>query len=231
MRQNTISIMEAWPTTLFLCDWPDHAARAPAIIEHLRQRSAGFATPVASGVATSAKPATGLIESPLDLFDTTDEPNLLSLAGWFRQCIRSVVQKVNGGGVPAERLHVRFNQSWFHITNDGGFHDAHVHGNCSWCGIFYLASGDPDEIAEGGADRAGNGINRFYSPIGTGGGLRDYGNAYLGRGYVDIRPTDGRLVLFPSYLLHSALPYRGASDRIILSFNSETRLAAAGARG
>ncbi len=54
MRQNTISIMEAWPTTLFLRDWPDHAVRAPAIVDRLRQRSAGFATPVASGVATSA---------------------------------------------------------------------------------------------------------------------------------------------------------------------------------
>ena len=224
MRQNRISIMEAWPTTLFLSDWPDQAARAPAIIDHLRQRSAGFATPVASGVATSAKPASGLIESPLDLFDTTDQPDLLALVAWFRQCIRAAVQKANNSALPPERLNVRFNQSWFHITNDGGFHDAHIHGNCSWCGIFYLASGDADEIPEGGADKAGNGINRFYSPIQTGGGLRDFGNAYLGRGYVDIRPSDGRLVLFPSYLLHSALPYRGERDRIILSFNSETRV-------
>lgn len=224
MRQNTISIMEAWPTTLFLCEWSEHDHRAPAIVEHLRQRAAGFRSPVASGVATSAKPAKGLIESPLDLFDSTDEPNLLALAAWIRGCVLAAVQKANGSNLPPERLNVRFNQSWFHITNDGGFHDAHVHGNCSWCGIYYLASGDPDDIAAGGADKAGNGINRFYSPLKTGGGLRDYGNAYLGRGYVDIRPTDGRLVLFPSYLLHSALPYRGERDRVILSFNSETRL-------
>lgn len=227
MRQNTVSVMEAWPSTLFLCDWAEHARRAPAIIEHLRRRSARFDRPVASGVATPAKPAKGLIESPLDLFDTTDDADLLALVAWIRQCVRAAVQKVNGSNLPPERLNVRFNQSWFHITNDGGFHDAHIHGNCSWCGIYYLASGEVDDVPPGGTEAAGNGINRFYSPIQTGGGLRDFGNAYLGRGYVDIRPTDGRLVLFPSYLLHSALPYRGATDRIILSFNSETRLAKA----
>jgi hypothetical protein len=31
------------------------------------------------------------------------------------------------------------------------------------------------------------------------------------------------LLLFPSYLLHSGLAYRGAKDRVILSFNSLIR--------
>ncbi|MEM6905676.1 MAG: putative 2OG-Fe(II) oxygenase [Pseudomonadota bacterium] len=39
------------------------------------------------------------------------------------------------------------------------------------------------------------------------------------------QPINGRLVLFPSFLLHSALPYRGDTDRIIVSFNSRTRIA------
>ena len=40
--------------------------------------------------------------------------------------------------------------------------------------------------------------------------------------YVDPPPRDGLLILFPSYLLHSALPYRGERDRIVISFNSCT---------
>jgi hypothetical protein len=34
----------------------------------------------------------------------------------------------------------------------------------------------------------------------------------------------GTLVLFPAYLLHSGLPYKGDRDRVILSFNSRSTL-------
>lgn len=222
MRQNAPSIMQAWPSTLFFSDWSDQATRAPAIIDHLRERAKEFKQPIASGVATSAKSAEGLIESPLDLFDSTSEPNLMTLIAWLTGCIRAAVSKVNGNVVPPEKLLVEFCQSWFHITNDGGFHDAHSHGDCSWCGIYYLAEGDPDTVPRTGSAIAGNGINRFYGPLPSGGIVRDYGNAYLGRSYVDVQPINGRLVLFPAYLLHSALPYSGATDRVILSFNSRT---------
>ncbi|GMG83599.1 hypothetical protein LNKW23_28120 [Paralimibaculum aggregatum] len=222
-----IAIQQAWPSTLFLCDWPEQASRAPAIETALRAEAAGFDRPVASGVATSAKPAQGLVESRLDLFDTCGDADLGALVDWFGNCIRHCVAQVNGGRVAPDRIEVEFCESWFHITNDGGFHDAHVHGNCSWCGIFYLAAGDPDPVPAGGAASAGNGINRFYSPIPGGGSVRDFGNAYLGRSYLDVQPHAGRLVLFPSFLLHSALPYRGATDRVILSFNSRSHLAPA----
>lgn len=217
-----IAIQHAWPTTLFLCDWPEQAARAAAVERHIRARAAGFDRPVASGVATSAKPEAGLVESPLDLFDTTTDGDLGVLIEWMAACIRHSVVQVNGGRVPPDEIEVEFCESWFHITNDGGFHDAHIHGNCSWCGIFYVAAGDAAEVPPDGAASAGNGINRFYAPIPTGGMVRDFGNAYLGRSYLDVQPRNGRLVLFPAYLLHSALPYTGSSDRVILSFNSRT---------
>ncbi len=51
---------------------------------------------------------------------------------------------------------------------------------------------------------------------------RDFGSSYLRRYYIDVQPIEGRLVLFPSYLLHSALPYFGAADRIVLAFNTRT---------
>jgi len=223
-QQLQISVNPAWPSTLFICEWPEHARRAPSIIEHIRNQAAGFSEPVASGVATSAKPATGLTESPLNLFDKTDNADLKALAEWCAQCVRGAISNVNHDGVPPHRMNVKFTESWFHITNQGGFHDAHTHGACSWCGIFYLDAGNAAEVPDSGANVAGNGINRFYSPLSAGGIVRDYGNAYLGRTYLDIQPMNGRLVIFPSYLLHSALPYTGDKDRIIVSFNSRTTL-------
>lgn len=221
-QQNRISIMEAWPATLFFCDWPDQQERAPRLIEHIRAESQGFSRTIESGVATSSKSAEGLIESPLDLFSRDKNADMQALATWIRQCVKAAVHKVNGGGVPMDKLSVKFTESWFHITNDGGFHDAHVHGNCSWCGIFYLAAGDPDDVPQDGTDKAGNGVNRFYAHIPTGGMTADYGSTYLRRSYMDVQPIDGRMVIFPSFLLHSALPYKGTSDRIVMAFNTRT---------
>jgi len=211
-----------WETNIFLADWPEQSARGGAVAEHIRAFAQDLDTPIASGVAVSAKPESGLIESPLNFFECTDEPNTLALVAWIDLCVRSAVAAVHGDRVPAGELRLDFTESWFHITNQGGFHDAHVHGNCSWCGIFYVDAGNAAPARDGAA---GNGINRFYGPHSTGGMVRDFGNAYLGRSYVDIEPVDGRLVIFPSYLLHSALPYTGEADRIVLAFNTRTHKA------
>lgn len=219
IARTSIAAMNAWPSTIFTCDWPDYQQHADALIELVMQQAQGFSRPVASGVAISAKPAHGLTESPLQFFSSSEEPALETLVAWVDGCLRAIVSRINGGTVPPESLRVTFNESWFHVTRSGGFHDAHVHGNCSWCGIFYLRSAEAAPASDGSA---GNGINRFYSPLGGGGMVRDFGNGYLGRGYVDIEPRDGRLVVFPAHLLHSALPYTGSEERIIVSFNSRT---------
>lgn len=206
-----------WSTMFFTRDWPDHGAHAADIAAHFRERRDGGAA-AREGVAFAAKSADGLYESPLDLFDTTRHAGLKKLIAWLDDSVRTAVHAVNGAQFPRERLKVLFSDSWFHITNDGGFHDAHYHGNCSWCGIYYLQSGD--SAASDAA--AGNGVNRFYAPLPVGGLSGDYGNEYLGNNRIDIKPVDGRLILFPSHILHGALPYRGDTDRMVISFNSRT---------
>lgn len=65
----------------------------------------------------------------------------------------------------------------------------------------------------GDADMAGKRLSRFYAPMSWGGMVSDYRNSYLGRGFPDVEPMNGRMVIFPSFLLHSALPCRGDTDR------------------
>lgn len=131
------------------------------------------------------------------------------------------VAQVNGRETASRRIRVVVTDSWFHITNDGGFHDSHFHGGCSWCGIYYLQLGDSGILSGTGAP---NGGNRFYSPLWHGGSHKDYGNKYLDLTYVDPPLQNGLLLLFPSYLMHSALPYRGSQDRIVIAFNSQSTL-------
>ena len=33
-------------------------------------------------------------------------------------------------------------ESWYHITKTNGMHESHIHPGCSWCGVFYIQSGD-----------------------------------------------------------------------------------------
>jgi hypothetical protein len=212
---------QAWPTMFFYRKWKDHAAHAPGIIEHLYQRRARGGGNIASGVAHTAKSRGGLYESDFDLLDEPHD-GIRAVRAWLAQTVAAAVSIANGGRVNPGRIRVEFPDSWSHITNDGGFHDAHYHGNCSWCGIYYVQAGD---VRGTDASGPGNGVSRFYSPIGTGGLLNDYGNAYLTSNRIDITPVDGLLVLFPAYLLHSGLPYTGKTDRILIAFNSRSEVA------
>lgn len=207
----------AWPTMFFVRDWRDHGLHAPGMIGEFCRMKAEQQENIESGVAVGAKSAHGLYESRMDLFDTTSHPDVRQLGRFCASSVRRAVWEVNGREVDAKRIRVTFQDSWYHITNDSGFHDAHYHGGCSWCGIYYVQAADSAQTKEKGA---GNGISRFYSPFGRGGIVDDYGNRYLNNGMLDIAPRDGLLVLFPAYLLHSGLPYSGMKDRILVAFNA-----------
>lgn len=210
----------AWATTFYSRVWQAHPAEASGIVEFLYRLKAAEPPGIASGVAVGAKSAGGLYESTFDLFDH-DHPGLQRLVGFIDETVRAAVAHVNGGEVDPARLRVRIPDSWCHITNGGGFHDTHSHFGCSWCGIYYVQLGDSGRPGGGGAP---NGGSRFYSPLLTGGAYRDYGNAYLDVSSLDPPVRDGLLLLFPSYLLHSGLPYCGGRDRIVIAFNARIEL-------
>jgi hypothetical protein len=211
---------QQWPTMFFFRRWEHHAANAPGIIDYLYQLKATAKANLASGVAPTAKSAHGLYETEFDLLEAGHE-GLGKLGAWIARTIAEAVCIANGSRVKPGQVRVEIPESWSHVTNAGGFHDAHYHGNCSWCGMYYVRAADARGTDASGA---GNGVSRFYSPIGTGGLLSDYGNAYLSSNRVDITPVDGMLLLFPSYLLHSGLPYTGRQDRIVIAFNSRSYL-------
>lgn len=211
---------QSWPTMFFFRRWQDHAAEAPGITQYLVELRKQAKSNIASGVAPTSKSMHGLFESDFDLFKK-DHGGLRKLVAWVEQTVRQAVCVANGNHDRPERIRVEIPEAWYHISTAGGFHDAHYHGNCSWCGIYYLQAGDARPSDDTGA---GNGISRFYSPIGGGALLGDYGNAYLNANRVDITPTDGMLLLFPAYLLHSGLPYAGERDRVVIAFNSRSYL-------
>jgi uncharacterized protein (TIGR02466 family) len=211
--------VQAWPTMFFTRRWREFDADQADIIAVLRELQSRQPRAVDSDVAIGAKPASGLYESDFDLLAKPHE-KLTNLRRFIESSLALAASVANGREVPPDDLVVSIVESWYHITNDGGFHDAHHHHACSWCGIFYVQIAASGRTAAGGAP---NGGSRFYSPLATGGLYRDYGNKYLVE-TMDAPLEDGLLLLFPSYLLHSGLPYRGDVDRILIAFNAQVHV-------
>lgn len=178
-----------WPTVFYVVDWQDAARHRGDLLDLCYRLKA---TDRQWDLARRAK--SGLFESTPDFFSHAEGlPAVNELMQFCGAAIATLFER-----------DVYFPESWCHVTNDGGFHDAHTHIDFvrGICGIYYLQCGqctvDPP-----------NGINRFYSP-----------NVFEENDVADFQPVEGRLLLFPGYVRHSALPYRGNDDRVVISFNA-----------
>ena len=83
---------------------------------------------------------------------------------------------------------ITYKESWYHVTKTNGMHESHIHPGCSWCGIYYLQSGDGD-----------SGHTVFENP--TRSTYVDRGNLYLNNiSTIRVKAEDGKLIFFPSFL-------------------------------
>ena len=208
-----LEVIPQWVTPLVRVRNPDHARLKPGLVAHAYERERSGAGGVASGVAAKMKDR--LYESPFDLF-RADVAEVHALARFCSDALGALVTELRRrhnrpAGGP---LRIDMAESWVHITRDGGYHDMHLHPNCSWCGIYYVEPGDATL-------KPPNGVNRFYPPFAP--NYHDFGTTALLTDPADLAPEEGTLVLFPSYIHHSAIVYRGQKDRIIISFNARVR--------
>jgi uncharacterized protein (TIGR02466 family) len=108
---------------------------------------------------------------------------------------------------------------WANVNRSGHGNLPHTHPGAFWSGVYYVDDGG---IA---ADPSLGGALEFLDPRGAGpvmyaphlgfamkGGLSGGANEVL-------QPKAGRMVLFPSWLLHQVRHYRGTAERISIAFN------------
>ena len=195
-----------WPVMMYDFQWAEH--------DQYRRELADVCYDLetkkhVSNVAPDAK--RGLYESGFD-FVTTESPAVLAFSHWVKGCFFQAAAATNKKYWPAGmNVSVEIHESWCHITRDGGYHDMHAHPNSSWSAIYYLDTGDM-------ADDPKNGVNRFYNPHHS--MYLDAGTAWVtGSTSIDFQAQPGMLIVFPSWVNHSATTYRGKKDRIVIALN------------
>lgn len=195
-----------WPVWFYDFQWEDHDQHAERLrdICYEQERERNFST-----IAVNAKG--GLYESSFD-FLQIDDPSVGALAGWISQSFAQAAAHANQLAWAAGRsTRVDIHESWCHITRDGGFHDMHAHPDSSWSAIYYLDVGD----MQAGTT---NGVNRFYNPNHS--MYVDAGTSWMqGQTSTDFFGEPGMLVIFPSWVQHSAITYRGTRDRLVIAAN------------
>lgn len=193
-----------WATSVFEVFNPEHEQLKSALVEVCRGLETASAAPIESKIAPNIKQ--GLYESRLD-FLSLDQPAVVSLREFVLAGVQGAIAHLNPKGHDSVKFEV--SESWAHVTHAGGYHDHHSHPGRIWCGIYYVDAGECDFDSR-------SGVNRFYAPVS---GFFDQGTGE-GSDSVDLVPADGKLILFPGYLFHSALPYFGGKDRVVVAFNT-----------
>ena len=207
-------ITQLWPVTILSRRFGKYQQVNPELIQYFESYRS----------ANPGKPGP-VYASPDNFSADTDNQAILALQKFIMDSVFEVASEVNGPYWDRKQAYnVHLTGMWFQISNKYGFHETHVHGNCSWSGVYYVqtsgCSQGPDDLGENGQP---NGITRFYGPHTEyqAGGHGDLGNFYLQDHTFDSYPQDGKLVVFPSHIKHMVFPYNGETDRIIVSFHAQ----------
>lgn len=174
-------------------------------------------------IDASAGKASHFYASRDDLLQRIRLPEWELLVQFIVDSVRQTVVLANQGAWPEAKpgFQMAMRGMWFQIANHGSHHDVHTHGNCSWSGVYCVQVDTSEQRQAHPVLGLTNGVTRFYGPHFNrlGGASMDFGNAYLQNAHLDVEPIPGQLVVFPSWLAHQAMPYNGAIDRVIVSFN------------
>ena len=208
------NIVKLWPTTLLAKRFAHYQKVNPALLELFYQHR--------DREQSGPKQAYASKDDLLSQYPLHQELN--ELAEFISVGIAEVAGEANRGlWRPDENVSVNITGLWFQISNNYAFQEVHVHGNCSWSGVYYVRAADCATSLRSNPGQQPNGITRFYGPHmeHMAGGHGDYGNFYLHDSSWDSFPEDGKLCVFPSHIKHMPFPYNGKEDRVIVSFHAQ----------
>jgi hypothetical protein len=161
-----------------------------------------------------------LYESNYDLHHQKND-SLSKLLNFIAKCFLSMSNSTNKKFIDGLKntkpnFDVRINNSWFIKYNKSGSVLPHDHGRCSWCCVYYVQIGK-DASNE-------NGSTYFLRPYQRKSPEDFGGSFYSSGGNVVFKAEEGKLLVWPNFILHGSNPYEGEKNKIIVSANASVHL-------
>ena len=137
------------------------------------------------------------------------ESVVAALTTWVTWSVSQVVSATAGPGVFKGSLSA---SAWATICRAGAYHAPHSHPDSAWSGVYYVDAGSVNPA------HPLSGVLEFLDPRAGVEAVTAPGDPYGEP--VRVRPEEGLLVVFPSWLFHWVHPYTGQTPRIAVSFNA-----------
>ena len=153
-----------------------------------------------------------LYESRYDLHKESNQ-DLQNVLQFISRSVFSVFQQASQGFMlergKEKKYRVIIKDSWFITYENGGFVAPHTHDDCSWSCVYYVQS-EKDSNKKNGATFLQKPNARLRS---------DIGSESFQHGLQNFEPIEGKLVVWPSYIIHGSYPHIGKVKKVILSAN------------
>jgi len=131
--------------------------------------------------------------------------------GFISMASRANETERNDLNFKKENLKVIINDSWFIDYKKGGFVLPHTHPRCSWNCVYYVQVGD---------DVNSNNGSTFFQKSRPENHTNDFGSQYNAQTMLKMKAVEGKLIIWPQYIMHGSMPYQGNINRIIVSANA-----------
>lgn len=105
-------------------------------------------------------------------------------------------------------------EMWANVSPPGASNQAHAHPGCVWSAVYYVDDGGDAENGNLVLHDPRFPMNRMSAPD-----LVFAADGAMEEMRVEIAPAPGKLIAFPSWLMHSVKQHRGARDRISIALN------------
>jgi uncharacterized protein (TIGR02466 family) len=194
-------VVLGFPTPIFRHRWPEE--EIDAVNEALKAEILGRRQSLPSNDLSNV----GGWQSEPDIM-AWQVPELERFRHWIHQAYSAVMARELGTAAFTSRYVVT---GWANVNEYGDYNRTHIHSNNHWSGVYYVDIGQPT------ASLVPNGAIEFLDPR-PAVGVFDLPGV-TASGTWTIQPETGLMLLFPSWLRHSVLPYFGEGTRITVAFN------------
>ncbi len=143
----------------------------------------------------------------------------------FESCVKSYVvhcAKTHGFFKPDYNFETSVNSAWVVSQYQNEYNPLHNHTGCELSGVIYLKTpsvkGRRNLESKKGKVEGDGDINFVYNAA------SQRNQDIFEKGLVQITPSPGLMLMFPSYLLHTVYPFVGEGERRCIAFNGTYRI-------